>query len=58
MNGEDFGWNIEGGTVGQYRIVMVEMGKVTVESNRETIVLVLLKDTQFESIKSKWNKSQ
>jgi hypothetical protein len=24
------------------------MGKVIVESNRETIVLVLLKDTQFE----------
>ncbi len=48
LNGEDFGWNREGGTVGQYRVVMVEMGKVTVESNRETIVLVLLEDTQFE----------
>ena len=48
MNGEDYGWNREGGTVGQYRIVMVEMGKVIVESNRETIVLVLLKDTHLE----------
>ena len=58
LNGEDYGWNREGENVGKYRIVMVEMGKVIVESNRETIVLVLLKDTQFESIKSKWNKSQ
>jgi hypothetical protein len=48
LNGEDFGWNREGGTVGQYRIVMVEMGKVIVESNRKTIVLVMLEDTQFE----------
>ncbi len=48
LNGEDYGWNREGENVGKYRIVMVEMGKVIVESNRETIVLVLLKDTQFE----------
>ena len=48
LNGEDYGWNREGGTVGQYRIVMVEMGKVIVESNRKTIVLVMLEDTQFE----------
>ena len=48
LNGEDFGWNRKGENVGKYRIVMVEMGKVIVESNRETIVLVLLKDTQFE----------
>jgi len=26
----------------------VQMGKVIVESNRKTIVLVMLKDTQFE----------
>ena len=48
LNGEDFGWNRKGENVGKYRIVTVEMGKVTVESNRETIVLVLLEDTQFE----------
>ena len=48
LNGEDYGWNREGGTVGQYRIVMVEMGKVIVESNRKTIVLVMLEDTQLE----------
>jgi len=49
LNGEDYGWNREGENVGKYRIVMVEMGKVIVESNRETIVLVMLKDTQFEN---------
>ncbi len=48
LNGEDYGWNREGENVGKYRIVMVEMGKVIVESNRETIVLVMLEDTQFE----------
>ena len=49
LYGEDFGWNREGENVGKYRIVMVEMGKVIVESNRKTIVLVMLKDTQFEN---------
>ncbi len=49
LNGEDYGWNREGENVGKYRIVMVEMGKVIVESNRKTIVLVMLKDTQFEN---------
>ena len=49
LNGEDYGWNREGQNVGKYRIVMVEMGKVIVESNRRTIVLVMLKDTQFEN---------
>jgi len=44
LNGEDYGWNREGENVGKYRIVMVEMGKVIVESNRKTIVLVMLKD--------------
>ena len=48
LNGEDYGWNREGENVGKYRIVMVEMGKVIVESNRKTIVLVMLEDTQFE----------
>ena len=49
LYGEDFGWNREGENVGKYRIVMVEMGKAIVESNRKTIVLVMLKDTQFEN---------
>ena len=49
LNGEDYGWNREGENVGKYRIVMVEMGKVIVETNRKTIVLVMLKDTQFEN---------
>ena len=49
FNGEDYGWNREGENVGKYRIVMVEMGKVIVESNRRTIVLVMGKDTQFEN---------
>ena len=48
LYGEDFCWNREGENVGKYRIVMVEMGKVIVESNRKTIVLVMLEDTQFE----------
>ena len=28
LNGEDYGWTREGGNVGKYRIVKVEMGKV------------------------------
>ena len=28
INGEDYGWTREGGNVGKYRIVLVEMGKV------------------------------
>ena len=28
LNGEDYGWIREGGNVGKYRIVLVEMGKV------------------------------
>ena len=48
LNGEDYGWNREGENVGKYRIVLVQMGKVIVESNRKTIVLVMLKNTQFE----------
>ena len=49
LNGEDYGWTKEGGNVGKYKILIVEMGKVIVESNRRTIVLVMLKDTQFEN---------
>ena len=49
INGEDYGWTREGRNVGKYRIVMVEMGKVIVESGRKTLVLVMLKGTQFEA---------
>ena len=31
LNGEDYGWTREGGNVGKYIIVMVEMGKVKLE---------------------------
>ena len=48
LNGEDYGWTREGRNVGKYRIVMVEMGKVIVESGRKTLVLVTLEGTQFE----------
>ncbi len=40
LYGEDFGWNREGENVGKYRIVKVE-------SNRKTIALAMLKETQF-----------
>ena len=49
LNGEDYGWTREGRNVGKYRIVMVEMGKVIVESGRKKLVLVMLKRTQFEN---------
>ena len=48
LNGEDYGWTREGRNVGKYRIVMVEMGKVIVESGRKTLDLVMLEGTQFE----------
>ena len=48
LNGEDYGWTREGRNVGKYRIVMVEMGKVIVESGRKTLVVVMLEGTQFE----------
>ena len=48
LNGEDYGWTREGRNIGKYRIVMVEMGKVIVESGRKTLVLVMLEGTQFE----------
>ena len=41
LNGEDYGWTREGRNVGKYRIVMVEMGQVIVESGRKTLVLVM-----------------
>ena len=47
LNGEDYGWTREGRNVGKYRIVMVEMGKVIVESGRKKLVLVMLKRTQL-----------
>ena len=49
LNGEDYGWTREGRNVGKYRIVLVEMGKVIVESGRKKLVLVMLKRTQFEN---------
>ena len=49
LNGEDYGWTRESGNVGKYKIVIVEIGKVIVETKRETIVLEVLKDTQFEN---------
>ena len=48
INGEDYGWTKEGRNVGKYIIVMVEMGRVIVESGRKTLVLVMLEGTQFE----------
>ena len=49
VNGEDYGWTREGENVGKYRIVMVEMGKIIVESGRKKLVLVMLIGTQFEN---------
>ena len=48
LNGEDYGWLREGGNVGKYKILIVEMGKVIVEMGKKTLVLVMLADTQFE----------
>ena len=42
INGEDYGGTREGGNVGKYRIVLVEMGKVLVESNKKTVLLLML----------------
>ena len=42
LNGEDYGWTREGGNVGKYRIVLVEMGKVLVESNKKKVLLLML----------------
>ena len=48
LNGEDFGWTREGEKIGKYKIVIVEMGKVLVESYKKTVFLVMLEGTQFE----------
>ena len=48
LNGEDFGWTREGEKIGKYKIVIVEMGKVLVESNKKTVLLLMLEGTQFE----------
>ena len=37
LNGEDFGWTREGEKIVKYKIVIVEMGKVLVESNKKTV---------------------
>jgi hypothetical protein len=42
LNGEDYGWTREGQNVGKYKIVLVEMGKVLVESNKKTVLLLML----------------
>ena len=42
LNGEDFGWTREGKKIGKYKIVIVEMGKVLVESNKKTVLLLML----------------
>ena len=47
MNEEDYGWTREGRNVGKYRIVMVKMGKVTLELFGRIVELKLLpEDTQ------------
>ena len=48
INGEDYGWTREGGNVGKYRIVMVEMGKVKLELFGRIVELKLLpEDAQW-----------
>ena len=42
LNGEDYGWTREGQNVGKYKLVLVEMGKVLVESNKKTVLLLML----------------
>ena len=42
LNGEDYGWTREGQNVGKNKIVLVEMGKVLVESNKKTVLLLML----------------
>ena len=42
LNGEDYGWTREGRNVGKYRIVMVKMGKVTLELFGRIVELKLL----------------
>ena len=48
VNGEDYGWTREGGNVGKYRIVLVEMGKVKLEFFGRIVELKLLpEDAQW-----------
>ena len=50
LNGEDYGWTREGGNVGKYRIVMVEMGKVKLELFGRVVELKLLpEDAQWDN---------
>ena len=44
INGVDYGWTREGGNVGKYRIVMVEMGKVKLELFGRIVELKMLPD--------------
>ena len=47
LNGEDYGWRREGGYVGGYKIVKVEMGKVRLELFGRIVELKMLpEDTQ------------
>ena len=48
INGEDYGWTREGRNVGKYRIVMVEMGKVKLESFGRIVELKLLPEDTNE----------
>ena len=48
LNGVDYGWTREGGNVGKYRIVLVEMGKVKLELFGRIVELKLLpEDAQW-----------
>jgi len=50
LNGEDYGWTREGENVGEYRIVMVEMGKVKLEFFGRVVELILLpEDPQWDN---------
>ena len=48
LNGDDYGWIREGGMVGHYRIVIIEMGEVLVQSKRKTFVLEMIEETESE----------
>ena len=48
LNGKKYGWTKKGGNVGKYKILIVEMGKVIVETRSKTLVLLMLEQTQFE----------
>ena len=44
INGEDYGWTREGGNVGKYKIVMVEMRRVKLELFGRIVELKFLPD--------------